>query len=439
MTYIRKRHLSRRMLLRGAGAAIALPLLDAMVPAATAQSRTAAAAKLRMAAIYIPHGAVMDKWTPATEGTGFKLPATLEQLEPYRNQLNVISNLRLPLAYGSDASAGANHTRSSAVWLTAAAPAAGRIPRMATSVDQLAAKAIGQDTPMPSLELAIEGGDASADGGAYRNTISWQGPESPLPMQNNPQVVFERLFGEGGTQEERTARRAQSRSLLDSVTGDIASLKQNIAYEDRNRLDRYLTDVREIERRIGLIGEQLRPDLDLPPTPVGIPTDFDEHIQLMFDLQVLAWQAEITRITTMMMGHEVTNATYPNSGINDPFHNLSHHSYIQANIDKLAILNKYHLSKIVYLLEKLRTTPEADGNLLDRSLILYGSGMSNSNQHDHDPLPIVLIGGAAGKLKGGRHIMTAKGTPLSNLQLGMLDVLGVHQDSFGDSTGRVDL
>jgi len=437
MTYIRKKHLSRRMMLRGAGAAIALPLLDAMIPAATAQSKTAAAAKPRLCAIYIPHGAVMDKWTPSTEGTGFKFQPTMEQLEPYRNQVNIISNLRLPLAYGSDASAGANHTRSSAVWLTAAAPANGAKPKMATSIDQLAAQAIGQDTPMPSLELAIEG--SSGASGAYSNTISWQAPESPLPMQNNPQVVFERLFGEGGTQEERTARRAQSRSLLDSVMGDVASLKQNIAYEDKARLDHYLTDVREIERRIKLIGEQLRPDLSLPPTPVGIPTDFDEHIQLMFDLQVLAWQAEITRITTMMMGHEVTNATYPNSGVNDPFHNLSHHSYIQANIDKLAILNKYHLSKIVYLVEKLKNTPEADGNLLDRSLVMYGSGMSNSNQHDHDPLPIVLIGGAAGKLKGGRHIMTAKGTPLSNLQLAMLDMLGVHKESFGDSTGRVDL
>jgi hypothetical protein len=438
MSYIRKRHLSRRAMLRGAGAAIALPLLDAMVPAAVAQSKTAAAPRTRLAAIYIPHGAVMDKWTPATEGTAFKFQPTMEQLEPYRGQVNIISNLRLPLAYGTDASAGANHTRSSAVWLTGCAPASGSKPKMATSFDQVAAQALGQDTPMPSIELAIEGRGGGA-AGAYSNTISWQGPESPLPMQNNPQVVFERLFGEGGTEAERVARRAQSRSLLDSVMGDIASLKKNIAHEDQARLDRYLTDVREIERRIRLIGEQLRPDLALPPTPVGIPADFDEHVQLMFDLQVLAWQAEITRIATMMMGREVTNATYPASGVTDPFHNLSHHSYIQASIDKLAILNRYHLSKIVYLVDKLQKTPEGDSNLLDRSLILYGSGMSNSNQHDHDPLPILLIGGAAGKLKGGRHIRVGKDTPLSNLQLALLDVLGVHRDSFGDSTGRVDL
>jgi hypothetical protein len=435
MTYIRKKHLSRRAMLRGAGAVVALPLLDAMVPAATAQSKTAAAPKSRLACIYIPHGAVMDKWTPSTEGAGFKFQPTMEQLEPYRNQVTIVSNLRLPMAYGTDASAGANHTRSSATWLTACAPAAGSKPKMATSFDQIVAQATGLDTPMPSIELAIEG----SRGGAYGNTISWQGPESPLPMENNPQVVFERLFGEGGTQEERIARRQQSRSLLDSVVGDVARLKQNIAYEDKTRLDRYLTDVREIERRIRLIGEQLRPDLALPPTPVGIPTDFDEHIQLMFDLQVLAWQAEITRIATMMIGHEVTNATYPASGITDPFHNLSHHSYIQANIDKLAILNKYHLSKVVYLVDKLKKTPEGDGNLLDNSLVMYGSGMSNSNQHDHDPLPIVLIGGAAGKLKGGRHIVTEKGAPLSNLQLAMLDVMGVKAEKFGDSTGRVSL
>ena len=443
MNVIRKIHLSRRTVLRGAGTALALPLLDSMIPAATAWAQTAAVPRTRLSCIYIPHGAVMDRWTPATEGTGFEFPQILQPIEPFRDRINVISDFSLPLAYGSDASAGANHTRSSAVWLAGAEPASGASARLGITVDQLAAQHIGQDTPLPSLELCIEDGGLSCGTGlscAYRNTISWQGPESPLPMENNPQVVFERLFGDGATVEERAARRDQARSMLDALTGEVATLKRGLPASDRERMDRYLEDVREVERRVRLAGEMVPAGLDLPPTPEGIPDSFDAHVKLQFDLLTLAWQTDITRVATMLLAKEVSNAVYPESGITDPFHNLSHHSYIPANIERLAQLNTYHTSIFAYFLNRLATTPDGDGSLLDHSLVLYGSGMSNSNQHDHDPLPIILAGGASGRLQGGRHLRTPEPkATLSNLLLAMLDKLGVHQESFGDSTGMMTI
>jgi len=443
MNYLRKIHLSRRTLLRGAGTALALPLLESMFPAATAWSQTPAAPKTRLSCIYIPHGAVMDRWTPATEGTGFEFPQILKPLEPFRDRVNVISDFSLPHAYGTDASAGANHTRSSAVWLAGAAPASGGRARLGITVDQAAAAEIGQGTPLPSLELCIEDGGLSCGTGlscAYRNTISWQGAESPLPMENNPQLVFERLFGDGATAEERAARRDQARSMLDALTGEVATLKTSLPAGDRQRLDRYLEDVREVERRITLAGEMVPEDLDLPPTPAGIPDTFDEHVRLMFDLTTLAWQTDITRVSTMLLAKEVSNAVYPESGIRDPFHNLSHHSNVPDNIERLAQLNTYHTSVFAYFLDKLANTPDGDGSLLDHSLVLYGSGMSNSNQHDHDPLPIILAGGASGRLRGGRHLRspTYKAT-LSNLLLAMLDTLDVPRESFGDSTGMMTI
>ena len=443
MNILRKIHLSRRRLLRGGGAALALPLLESMFPAATAWSQTPAAPKTRFACIYIPHGAVMSRWTPASEGTGIEFPQILQPLEPFRDRVNVISDFSLPLAYGSDASAGANHTRSSAVWLAGAAPASGGRARLGITVDQVAAQAIGQETPLPSLELCIEDGGLSCGTGlscAYRNTISWQGPESPLPMENNPQLVFERLFGDGATTAERAARRSQARSMLDALTGEVASLQRELPAADRERLDRYLDDVREVERRIALSGEMVPEDLELPPTPAGIPDSVDEHFRLMFDLLTLAWQTDITRVSTMLLAKEVSNAVYPESGVTDPFHNLSHHSNIPDNIERLSRLNTYHTSVFAYFLDKLATTPDGDGSLLDHSLVLYGSGMSNSNQHDHDPLPIVLAGGASGRLAGGRHLRSPEyKATLSNLLLAVLDKLGVPRDSFGDSTGMMTI
>lgn len=421
---------------------MALPLLESMIPAGALRAATPSLPRARLACIYVPHGAVMSRWTPKTEGTGFEFPEILRPLEPFRERVNVVSGLTLPLAYGQDASAGANHTRSSAVFLSGASPGVGSEAELGITADQVAAKQIGQDAALPSLELSIEDGSLSCGTGlscAYRNTISWQGSKAPLPMENNPQVVFERLFGDGATETERAARRAQARSLLDSVSTELVSLQRTLPAGDRNRLDRYLTDVREVERRIDLATQQVPANLRLPPAPSGVPDDFETHIKLMFDLQVLAWQADITRVTTLMFAKEVSNAVYPASGIRDPFHNLSHHSNIPENIAKLAQLQQYHVRTLGYLLQKLRDTPDGEGTLLDHSIVLYGSGMSNSNQHDHHPLPILVAGGACGKLRGGRHIRTDPRTPLSNLLLSILHKLDVPAKSFGDSTGMVEI
>ena len=441
MNFLTGKYLSRRALLRGAGAAVALPLLESMIPAGVARAANAAP-RLRFAAVYVPHGAVMSQWTPAQVGTGFAFPDIIKPLEPFRDRLNVVSNLTLPLAYGQDASAGANHTRSSAVFLTGAAPGVGAEARLGTSVDQMASRHFGQGTPLPSLELSIEDGSLSCGAGlscAYRNTISWQGPTSPLPMENNPQVIFERLFGDGSTDEERAARRTQARSLLDSVMGETAALSRALPATDRVRLDRYLTDVREVERRIALAEKTVPDGMKLPAAPTGIPDDFDVHVKLMFDLMVLAWQADVTRVSTLMFAQEVSNAVFTGSGVREPFHNLSHHSNVPDNIAKLVLVNQYHAATFGYALKKLRDTPDGDGNMLDHSMLLYGSGMSNSNQHDHDPLPIVVAGGAGGRLKGGRHIRVGEKVPLSNLQLSLLQKMQVPIESFGDSNGTVEI
>lgn len=441
MNYLTGKYISRRALLRGAGAALALPLLESMMPAGMARSANAAP-RLRFGAIYVPHGAVMSHWTPAQDGTGFDFPDTLKPLEPFRDRLNVVSNLTLPLAYGQDASAGANHTRSSAVFLTGANPGVGAEAHLGVSVDQVVARHLGQGSPLPSLELTIEDGSVGCGTGlscAYRNTIAWQSPTSPLPMENNPQIVFERLFGDGSTEQERAARRTQERSLLDDVMEATASLNRELPAADRVRLDRYLTDVREVERRVAMAETSIPAGMTLPTAPTGIPDDFDPHVKLLFDLQALAWQADITRVVTLMFAHEVSNAVFAASGIREPFHNLSHHSNIPENIAKLAQLNQYHVATFGYLLKKLQGIPDGDGSLLDHSVLLYGSGMSNSNQHDHKPLPIVVAGGAAGRLKGGRHIKVGDKVPLSNLQLSLLRTMQVPADSFGDSTGTVDI
>ncbi|MDR2212711.1 MAG: DUF1552 domain-containing protein [Pseudomonadales bacterium] len=424
MIFLTKKHLSRRLLLRGAGAALALPLLDSMLPAAVAQS---AAPRSRLACIYISHGAVMNRWMPQSDGRDFDFTPTLRSLEPFRERLNIVSDMTLPFAYGTDASAGANHARSSATWLTCAAPGTGPSP---TSLDQVAAQFIGQDTPLPSLELSLD--DSSS--------ISYRTPSTPLPMEQNPQIVFERLFGDGSTAQERATRTAFKASLLDSVAGEVATLRRNLPGADKIRLERYLEDVREIERRLQLVAASATDDLDVPAKPVGVPASFVEHSKLMSDLLALAWQAEITRVSTLMVAREINNRVYNESGINEPFHNLSHHSEVQANKDKLAQLNEFHTrNTIAYLLQKLADTPDGPGSLLDHSVVLYGSGMSNSNQHDHDPLPILVAGGASGRLQGGRHIRAGVGTPLSNLHLALLEKLEVPVESFGDSTGLVTI
>jgi hypothetical protein len=439
MAFLTKKHLSRRTFLQGVGVSLALPLLDSMIPAATALGQTAAAgARTRLGAIYFPHGAIMNKWTPATEGANYALTEILQPLQPFYDQVTVISNLRHALAYGSGATA--NHNRSAAAFLSGAFAKPGAKAHLGITVDQVAARKIGQDTPLPSLELMMEDPTVNCGDGlscSYRDTISWQGPSAPLPMQNNPQVVFERLFGDGSTDLQRKARRAQSLSLLDSVMGEASSLQKTLPLSDRTRLDQYLSDVREIERRVQKAGQQLSDDLDIPAAPTGVPKDVEEHLKLMYDLQVLAWQAEITRVSTLLMCKELSNQVYPKSGVRDAFHVLSHHSNVQENKDRFTQLNQYHIKLFTYFLGKLKATPDGDGTLLDHSMVLYGSGMSDGNSHNHTDLPILLAGGASGKLKGGRHIVNPHDTPMANLLLSMLDMLEVPTQSFGDSSGRV--
>src|ERR1700722_2892316 len=441
MTFITKKHLPRRTFLRGAGVAIALPLLDSMVPAGTALAQTAANPKSRLGCIYVPHGATMDKWTPATVGNGFEFTESLKPLEKYRDRLLVVSNLAHPQAGGVGSDAGADHARSAAVFLSGAHPEKESV-HVGTTIDQIVAQRLGQDTPLPSMELAIEENGLNCGSGygcAYTNTISWKTPTLPLPMEHNPQVLFEKLFGEGNTTAERLARKAESRSLLDSVMREVASLNKELPSSDRARISEYLDDVREIERRIQKAENQTSKDLKVPEAPVGVPEAFDDHFKIMFDLQVLAFKADITRVATMMYARDTSGAVYPQSGVRDGFHVASHHSNNRANMDKFALINRYHTGLLAYFLEKLRATPDGDGNLLDHSLILYGSSMSNGNQHDHDPLPVVVAGGAAGAMRGNRHILAPAHTPMSNLLLSMLGKLGVQQTSFGDSTGTIEI
>ncbi|HEY7391328.1 MAG TPA: DUF1552 domain-containing protein [Bryobacteraceae bacterium] len=441
MNFVTKKHLPRRTFLRGMGVSLALPLLDSMLPAQTPLSKTAAAPKSRFCGIYIPHGATMDKWTPAQEGAGFEFSESLKPLEKLRDRVLIVSNLAHPAAGGVGSDAGADHARSAAVFLSGTHPEKGSV-HAGMTIDQVLAAHIGQDTPLPSIELAIEEVGLNCGSGygcAYYNTISWRTPTLPLPMENSPQVVFERLFGDGNNAAVRLARKKQDSSILDSVSDKVARLQNKLDSADRARLSEYLDDVREIERRIQKAAEQSANEVNVPEAPVGIPEAFEDHLKLMFDLQVLAWRAEITRISTLMYARDTSGATYPASGVRDGFHTASHHSNVRANMDKFALINGYHVKMLAYLLEKLRSTPDGDGNLLDHSVVLYGSSMSNGNQHDHDPLPIIVAGGANGQLQGGRHLKFPPHTPMSNLMLALLDKLSVHQDSFGDSTGKLEI
>jgi hypothetical protein len=440
MRIITRKHLSRRAVLKGAGAAVSLPLLESMLPAGTAWGKDRPAPTVRAGFIYFPHGSIMSRWTPAQDGRDFELSEILAPLAPHKDLINVVSGLSHPEANGPGG-ATAHHNRSSAVFLSGAKAKAGAKAYLGVTADQVVAAAIGQDTPLPSLELMIDEpslscGDLSC---AYRNTISWQTPTSPLPMQNNPQVVFERLFGDGGTAAERRARREQAMSLLDAVTDQTHALERTLPGADRQRLDEFLTDVREIERRVQKAAARSTETLDIPPRPAGIPENIEAHIKLMMDLKVLAWQADITRVTTFLMACELSNDVYPASGVHGSFHVLSHHSNIEANKRRFAKLNRYHVSLFAYLLGKLAASPDGDGSLLDHSMVLYGSGMSDGNQHNHAPLPVVLAGRAGGALATGRHLRETQDTTMSNLLLAMLYKLGIEREKFGDSTGVLSI
>jgi hypothetical protein len=439
--FISKKHLSRRTFLRGAGVTIALPFLESMVPAQTPLIKTAATGRTRFASVYVPHGATMYKWTPTTSGKGFEMSETLSPLEKYRDRLTVVSNLCHQSATGADA--GSEHARSAAIYLTGGSPQRGGV-RVGTSVDQIAAMHMGQDTALPSLELGIEDANLSCGAGygcAYFNTISWRTPTAPLPMENSPQVVFEKLFGDGSTTEQRLARKLEDRSILDSIRQQTTGLQKNLPASDRQRLEGYLEDIREIERRIKTVvdRESQGNTQKVPNAPVGTPETFDEHIKLMFDLLALAYQSETTRVSTVMFAKDLSPASFPASGNRGAFHGASHHANVKSNMDSFALINKYHVQMLAYFLEKLATLPDGDGNLLDHSLILYGSSMSNGNEHNHDPLPVILVGGASGRLQGNRHIVTPPKTPMSNLLLSILDKVGVRQDSFGDSTALLEI
>jgi len=446
--FISKKHLSRRTLLRGAGTAVALPLLESMIPASTALAQTAAVPKMpRLGCIYIPHGATMAYWTPTKTGKDFEYTPILKPLEEYRRYMNIISGLaNTPVGpeKGEDAGGAQNHERAAAAFLTAAHPVAGDRAFVGKSFDQVVADALGQDTPLPSVELAIEPsnntcGDVNFTC-SYRASISWKTPSLALPMENNPQMVFERLFGDGTTDEERKERRRQSASLLDSIREDVASLNLKLPNADRSRLDDYLQEVREIERRVALVDAKLSDNsLEVPDAPSGIPTEFESHINLIFDLQVLAYKSDITRISTLMMAGEGSNVRFPRSGVNEGFHNASHHSNEEKNKDQFAVLNNYHITVLKNFFDKLAATPDGDGSLLDHSLVLYGSSMSDANEHNFDPLPILLVGGANGLIEGGRHLMYEPHTPLANLYVGLLDKFGIRQDSFGNSTGMLEV
>ena len=444
MSAIFKKHLSRRTFLRGVGVTMSLPLLDSMVPAGTALAQTAAKPQVKLGLCFIPHGAVMNQWTPATTGS-LELSPILSPLAAHKNQVVVLSNLAHAMAGPQGAGDnGGDHTRCPAVFLNGVHPKRtdGADIQAGVTIDQMAAQKIGQETLLPSLELAVEdysGLVGSCDVGfscTYMNTISWRTPTSPMPMEINPRVVFDRMFGDGATAQERLQRIEAQRSILDAVTGQVRRLQGDLGTKDRNRVAEYLDAVREIERRIQISERQAEnPNLAVPTSPTGIPDDFEEHTKLMFDLQAIAFQADITRVSTFMMAREVSYRTFPKLGISEAFHPASHHQNSQQRLEQLAKINAFHVSLVSYFLDRLKNTPDGDGSLLDHSLVLYGSAMSNSNVHNHAPLPVLIAGGAAGRLKGGRHLMYPEGTPMSNLLLTILNKAGVEQQSVGDSTG----
>jgi hypothetical protein len=439
--FIAKMSLPRRTFLRGVGAAVALPLLDAMVPALSALSQTAANPVGRLGFIYIPNGAVMDSWTPESEGPNFTLSPTLRPLDAFRDRVTVVSGLGHKQAESLGDGNG-DHSRATTTWLSGVHPrrTEGADVRNGTTADQLAARELGKHTQLASLELALEANHlvGNCDIGyscVYINTISWRTPTTPLPMENNPRVVFERLFGDGGSGSYRLAQLKKDRSILDSVLQDVVRLDKTLGADDRTTVGHYLDAIRDVERRIVRAEQQSAGStLSLPDRPLGIPETFEEHIKLMFDLQVLAYQADLTRVTSFLLGRELSQRTYAQIGVTDPHHSISHHQDNPDKIAKLAKINAYHVEMLAYFLEKLRSTPDGDGSLLDHSMLLYGGGISDGNLHNHSPLPIVLVGGGNGRLKGGRHLRYPKDTPMANLLLNVLDRVGVPTEALGDST-----
>ena len=443
--YLTKKHLSRRTVLKGAGVSLAVPLLDAMVPAATALAQTAAAPRLRAGFFYIPHGAIMwntaygpemDRWTPSGAGADFKLSPILAPLEQHKNYVTSFANLE------NRAPRNSVHTLVPATWLSGVRPdedATGA--RMAPTIDQMIAEHLGKDTVLPSLEVASETTTQSAACGTgacyYSSTLSFRNASTPLPMEFNPRKVFVQLFGAGDTPEERATISHRRASILDMINERTHELKGTLGPQDRAVLDDYLESVRETERRVAKASQRDLSGIDLPDTPIGELPDFDRQVRLMFDLIALAYQADITRVSSYIMVAEGTNRTYNHIGVPDAFHPLSHHANNKERIEKLTKVQRYHVERFAEFVDKLAKTPDGDGSLLDHSLLMYGSNMSNSDRHNNYPLPIILAGGARGGLRGGRHVELPEYTTLSNLHLTVLNKAGVEIDSIGDSTGAI--
>ena len=445
---VTKKTIPRRTVLRGVGATLALPLLDAMVPAMTAMAKTAASPVARFGTVYVPNGIIMEQWTPAAEGRGFEFTPILKPLEPLRDHLLVVSGLDNTGAASRTGSTG-GHARSAGAFMTGIEPlqtTGSSTLQLGVSMDQIVAGAIGQQTPLPSLELGLEGTDTvngvgTCDVGyscAYQNTMAWSSASTPLPVEANPRVVFDRLFG-GVDSTDPAARKARLRrqgSLIDSVLDKVSRLEGGLGQRDRAKLDEYLQSVREIERRLQNAETQGR-ELPVVASPAGIPVSYDEHARLMFDMQTLAFQTDTTRVITFQVGREQSGATYPQIGVSDSHHPISHHGGDKNKIASLQKINTYHATLFGYFLEKLRSTPDGDGTLLDHAVILYGSAISEGNSHDIRNVPILLAGGGGGRIKGGRHVKYPEATQrLTNLQLTLLNALGVVTEAFGDSTGE---
>jgi len=453
--FVTKKHLSRRTVLRGMGVSMALPFLESMVPAQTALKKTAAVPRPRLCAIEMVHGSAGSTvdgsnkhyWSPEKDGSDFELSRTLEPLEKFRDYLTIISDTDLrPAGAFSEAEEGGDHFRSSSVFLTAAHPklTMGADILCGTSIDQLYAQQFGQDTPLPSLQVCIESVDASGhcDYGyacVYSDTISWGSPTQPLPMTIDPRMVFESLFGDGSTPEERALRQQANGSILDRIVHRVSVLQKGLPASDRTRLNEFLEDVREIERRIQKTEQHNRSGIAraLPAAPVGVPDAFEDHVKLMFDLQALAFMTDTTRCSAFKMSRDVCQRVYPESGVKVPFHTCSHHGESPAKIADFAKVNRYHVSLVPYFLEKLKNAPDGDGNLLDHSLILYGSPLGDSNAHNHKRVPVFLAGKANGKVKGNLHVRCAESTPMANVLLTVMHKVGMTAESIGDSTGEI--
>lgn len=438
--FITKKHISRRATLKGIGVSVGLPLLDAMIPAATALAATAAAPKLRTGFFYIPHGAIMDNtplgkevdaWTPSGEGATFTLNKIMKPLEKYKQQLISFANLE------NAASAGSVHTINPATWLSAVRPDSGQAgAHMAQTLDQLIASKIGQDATLPSLELASETTNQAASGGGYYSTtLSFRDDHTPLPMEYNPRKVFLQLFGEGDTDAERALISRQTGSILDLINDRTRALRNEVGASDKRVMDNYLETIREIERRLEKAKSRDTSSIKLPDAPPGELEDFPAQVDMMFDLIALAYQANLTRVTTYMMAGEATGRPYKHLGGTAAFHAVSHHANIPERLVELTGIQTWHMQRFARFVDRLAATPDGDGSLLDHSLLMYGSNMSNSDRHNNYPLPTILLGGANGKLKGGRQIVPPEHTPVANLLLTVLNMAGIPQEKFSNSTG----